>query len=592
MQLSTLDLVILFTFFGLALAVGVVTARRAGSSSEEFFGAGRSCPWWLIGFSMVATTFAADTPLLVTDIVRKDGVAGNWIWWSFLLTGMLTVYVFASLWRRADILTDLEFYELRYSGKPAAFLRGFRAIYLGLVFNVCIMAVVTLAAVKIGGVMLGLEPLETILLASLVTLAFSTLGGLRGVMLTDAVLFVLAMVGAIGAAVVALGHPDVGGMAGLLAREDLAPKLAMVPSVSDAGQDVLITLLAIPLLVQWWSTYYPGAEPGGGGYVAQRMLAARDERHAVGATLFFNIAHYALRPWPWIIVGLASLVVYPDLASLQAAFPDVPADKVADDLAYPAMLTFLPSGLRGIVVTSLAAAYMSTISTHLNWGSSYVIHDFWRRFVEPEASEKRLVLLGRVSTVVMLVLAATLALQLQSTLEGFQILLQIGAGTGLIFILRWFWWRVNAWTEISAMFTSLVVALVLQREDFAEWSAGLKLVSGVGVTTAVWLLVTLLTPADDEQTLRAFYRKIRPGGPGWARVTRAARADGEELEPAAGWGVPRGVRAMIVGCIAVWSMLFATGELLYGNYPKGLVLAAVAAYATWRSVRVVRPASS
>ena len=380
MQLSTLDWSIIAGFFIVSLIIGIITSRKAGSSSAEFFLSGRNMPWWLLGISMVATTFSADTPNLVTDIVRKNGVSGNWVWWAFLLTGMLTVFVYSKLWRRSGVLTDLEFYEIRYGGKSAAFLRGFRALYLGVFFNVMIMATVCLAAIKIGGVMLGLSPLQTLAIASVVTVLYSSLGGLRGVIITDFFQFVLAMIGTIWAANVLLDLPQVGGLDALLAHKEVASLTNFLPDFSDT--ESLIPLLIIPLAVQWWSVWYPGAEPGGGGYIAQRMLAAKDEQNAMGATLLFNISHYALRPWPWIIIALCSVVVFPNLESIQAAFPHIDPSIVNDDLAYPAMLTFLPAGLLGLVIASLVAAFMSTISTHLNWGSSYVVNDFYQRFVK------------------------------------------------------------------------------------------------------------------------------------------------------------------------------------------------------------------
>ncbi|MCB0620807.1 MAG: Na+:solute symporter, partial [Saprospiraceae bacterium] len=398
MQLTTLDWSIIFAFFAVSLAIGLLVSRRAGKDFSEFFLSGRNMPWWLLGVSMVATTFSADTPNLVTDIVRKNGIAGNWVWWAFLLTGMLTVFVYAKLWRRSGIQTDLEFYELRYSGKEAAFLRGFRALYLGVFFNVFIMATVILAAFKIGGVF-GLGRLEIIIVVSIITLIYTSLGGLRGVLLTDFFQFLLAMAGTIWAAIVVLRLPEVGGLKNLLVHPNVSGKLDLLPDFNDPN--MLIPLFIIPLAVQWWSVWYPGAEPGGGGYIVQRMLSAKDEKNAVSATLFFNIAHYALRPWPWILIALASLIVFPDLASLGAAFPDLDAGIVNDDLAYPAMMRYLPAGLLGLVLASLMAAFMSTISTHLNWGSSYIVNDFYRRFIKPQASNKELVAVGRLSTVVL-----------------------------------------------------------------------------------------------------------------------------------------------------------------------------------------------
>ncbi len=580
-QLAAVDWAMIFGFFAVSLIVGVGVSRWAGRNATTFFLSGRNMPWWLLGVSMVATTFSSDTPNLVTDITRQDGVAGNWRWWAFLLTGMLTVFVYARLWRRSGVMTDIEFYELRYSGKPAAFLRGFRAIYLGVFFNVLIMAAVTLAAIKIGGVMLGLTPLETILIAAIVTAVFSMLGGLTGVILTDFLLFALAMTGSVAAAVVAVQHPEVGGLGGMLTHDAVRSKLSLLPDFGDT--ELLLSVFIIPLAVQWWSVWYPGSEPGGGGYVAQRMLAARNESHATGATLLFNVAHYALRPWPWIIVALSSLIVFPTLDSLQAAFPHVDPGVLRDDMAYPAMLTFLPSGLLGLVLASLAAAYMSTISTHLNWGSSYVVNDVYRRFCRPSADERELVLAGRVSTLVLIIFGSGLALLLSHALEAFHILLQVGAGTGLLFILRWFWWRINAYSELAAMVGSFLVAVYFQflhARVFPQWAdlAGeWRIVIGVGLTTIIWMLVTLLTPPAEEAVLRRFLKLTRAGGPGWKAVVARARADGELLEEGvAEWNVPAGILCMVIGSVAVYSSLFATGYWIYGNRLPAVVLTAVA----------------
>ncbi len=582
MALEGIDWAFIIAFFIIALIVGLWVSRRAGQSSSEFFLSGRQMPWWLLGMSMVATTFSTDTPNLVTDIVRQNGVSGNWVWWAFLLTGMLTVFVYAKLWRRSGVMTDIEFYELRYSGLPAAFLRGFRALYLGIFFNIMIMAAVTLAAIKIGGVLLDLSPLKTIALAALVTMVFSMLGGLRGVLLTDFLLFIVAMAGSIAAAVVAVGHPDVGGLSGLLSNELVSGKLSILPDFSNG--EALVSILVIPLAVQWWSVWYPGAEPGGGGYIAQRMLSAKDETHATGATLFFNVVHYALRPWPWILVALASLIVFPTVESLQLAFPHISESILGHDLAYPAMLTFLPHGLLGLVVGSLIAAYMSTISTHLNWGSSYVVNDFWKRFINREAGEKELVLVGRVSTAVMMIVAAALALWLKNALQAFHILLQIGAGTGLLFILRWFWWRINAFSELTAMIVSFLFAIYVEliHPDLfpgVELAAWVKLLSGVGITTVAWVAVTFMTRPTEQSVLLSFYTKVNPGGPGWRRVLERARAEGEEIEMESGWIVPLGILCMFAGCVAVYSALFAIGYLIYGNLPLALVLVAVAVLA-------------
>src|SRR5210317_1146305 len=459
MQIATFDWLIIFLFFVISLGIGIYVSKKSSYSSSEYFLSGRNMPWWLLGLSMVATTFSTDTPNLVTDIVRTNGVSGNWVWWAFLITGLLTVFVYAKLWRKSNVNTDLEFYELRYGGKPASFLRKFRAIYLGIIFNVITMSAVTLAAIKIGGIMLGLEPWQTVVTAGLVTVTFSAIGGFKGVVYTDLILFFVAMGGAIGAAYYLVNLPEVGGIESLLAHENVASKIAILPDFGN--REALITLLIIPLAVQWWSSWYPGAEPGGGGYIAQRMLAAKDENHAIGATFFFNIMHYALRPWPWILVALASLVVYPDIASIQAAFPNVEAGKLGHDLAYSAMLTKLPAGLLGLVLASLGAAYMSTLSTHLNWGASYIVNDVYRLNFGKNSSEKHLVLVGRIATVLLMVFSALFALVLQNALQLFDIILMFGAGTGLIFILRWFWWRINAWSELSAMVSSGIISILL-----------------------------------------------------------------------------------------------------------------------------------
>ena len=593
MVLQTLDWIVVLAFLALSLALGLAVSRRAGASASEFFLSGRKMPWWLLGVSMVATTFSTDTPNLVTDIVRTQGVAGNWVWWAFLLTGMTTTFIYARLWRRSGVETDVGFYELRYSGRPARFLRGFRAIYLGAFFNVMIMASVTLAAIKIGGVLIGVSPLTVVLVAGGITVFYSMFGGLTGVLVTDFAQFLIAMAGSVMAAIWAVGRPEVGGLEKLLAHPEVAKRLAFLPDFSQT--DIALAIFVIPIAVQWWSVWYPGSEPGGGGYVAQRMLAAKSEGHAQAATLLFNAAHYALRPWPWILVALASLIVFPDLASLRAAFPHVDPQVVRDDLAYPAMLTFLPAGLLGLVVASLAAAYMSTISTHLNWGASYLVHDFYRRFLRPEATEAQMVRVGRFATVVLMIASGALALLLQNALQAFQILLQIGAGTGLLFLLRWFWWRVNALAELAAMVSSFLIAVYFQvghaalfGEPLPAWQ---QLLIGVGAPTLVWLAAAFLGAPTDEATLREFYRKTRPGGPGWRRVVEAAAAAGEPLPSGLG-DLPAGIFCVLLGCIAVWSALFATGLAIYGRglEATGLfalsLVAAVAIYFAWsRSAR-------
>lgn len=578
MELKTLDYSIIFGFFALVLFVGIYVSKKSGKNTAEYFLSGRSMPWWLLGFSMVATTFSTDTPNLVTDFVRTDGVSGNWGWWAFLLTGLLTVFVYAKLWRRSNVSTDMEFYDLRYGGKPAHFLRGFRSLYLGVVFNTMAMAAVTLAAIKIGQVMLGLEPVHTVLLGGTITMIFSAVGGFRGVVYTDFILFFVAMAGAIGAAIYLVNMPEVGGLENILANEKVQEKMSILPDFSNT--DALITLLVVPLAVQWWSAWYPGGEPGGGGYIAQRMLAAKDENHAIGATFFFNILHYALRPWPWILVALASLVVYPDLESIGLAFPNVPENILKDDLAYSAMLTKLPTGLLGLVMASLGAAYMSTISTHLNWGSSYIVNDFYKQQVNKNASERELVNVGRISTVVLMVLSSLFALELSNATQLFDIIIMFGAGTGLIFILRWFWWRINAWSEIVAMFSSGIVSILFwQFEEelflsegapFPAWS---KFLLVVLITTVLWILTTFLTKPEENKVLYRFYKITKPGGPGWNKIHADAKKEGVKLKDGnEKWTVPSGILAMIVGCVVVYGCLFATGNWIYGNYPLAIGL--------------------
>ena len=577
MHLSTLDWVIMAASFAAYLAIGLFVGRSTGKDYSSYFLSGRSMPWWLLGTSMVATTFATDTPGLVAGIVRQNGVAGNWVWWSFLLTGVTTVFFFAKLWRRSGLLTDVEFYELRYSGSPAAWLRGFRAVYLGLFFNLVVMANVTLAAIKIGGVMLGLTPLQTISIASVVTLAYSTIGGLTSVLLTDLVQFVIAMIGSVWAAWYVMHLPEVGGWAQALARPEIASKLAIIPDFSTAswGQ-VIIPVFLMPLVVQWWSIYYPSAEPGGGGYVVQRILAAKNEQHAAGAALFFNFMHYAIRPWPWIVVGLCSLVVFPDLASLQRKFPNLPAQFIQQDLAYPAMLTYLPSGLLGVVVTSLIAAYMSTMSTQVNWGSSILVNDVWKRFVNPNAPDREQVWLGQILTAVLMVAACGLALLMKDALSNFQLLLQVGAGTGLIFLLRWFWWRINAAAEFTAMTVSFGCAIffALVKTGLQDWQ---QMLAGIGVTTAAWIAVAFATPATAPKTLEEFYRRIQPAGPGWKPVLAAAARRGENLQNASsGSDFPAALLGASATTAAVWALIFAGGFALYGKPVPALVCGLIA----------------
>ncbi|MGJ3233973.1 sodium:solute symporter family protein [Marivirga sp.] len=573
MILNTIDWVILFGFLLISLGIGFWTSRK-NKSASEFFAAGGKMPWWLLGVSMVATTFSTDTPNLVTDIVRQNGVSGNWAWWAFLLTGMLTVFVYAGLWKKSGVLTDVEFYELRYSGKAARFLRGFRAIYLGFLFNVMIMASVSLAAIKIGGVLLGLSPVETVVIAGVITVIYSSLGGLRGVLFTDFLQFFLSLGGALIAAYVALNHPKVGGLDNLLVHENVVDKLSFFPSFSNP--EMWVMLLIIPLLVQWWSTWYPGAEPGGGGYIAQRMFAAKNADHSIKAVLFFNVAHYAIRPWPWIIVALCSIIVFPDLDSFAKAFPAVNSGVATHDMGYPAMLTFIPAGLLGLVVTSLVAAYMSTISTHLNWGSSYLVNDVYKRFINPKATEGKQVLLGRLLTVVLMIFSMLMALVLENALQTFEILLQIGAGTGLIYILRWFWWRVNAISEIVAMVVSFLIALYFAFADqpfgFDELLSWQKLIIGVSITTASWVTASFITEKTTDEQLANFLNKVNPGGPGWEKIMARLSSKGLIQPKEQKWKVPTGIICMIAGSMGVYGFLFSTGLFIYGEFLRASAL--------------------
>ena len=561
MTLTLLDWSIIGGYLLVTLFIGVWASKNADTDRRSFFLAGRNMPWWLLGISMVATTFSTDTPNLVTDLVRKNGVSGNWAWWAFLLTGMLTVFVYARLWHRSGVLTDIEFYELRYGGKAAAFLRGFRALYLGLVFNVLVMGAVSLAAIKFGEIVLGLPGWLTLLVACSITLAYSILGGLKAVIITDFLQFTLAMVGSIWATAYILNLPEIGGLSNLVSHSNVIDKLSIFPDLSDPN--IWVPVLLVPLAVQWWASYYPGAEPGGGGYIAQRMFSAKDESNAVGATLLFNIAHYAIRPWPWILIALSSLIIFPELSDIQRAFPNLPPDKLGHDVAYPAMLTLLPSGLLGLVSASLIAAFMSTMSTQLNLGASYFVNDLYHRFLKPNALEGELVLVGRLFTALSIILGAGLGLVLTNAGQAFELLLMIGAGTGLIYILRWFWWRINAFTEIMAMISSLCVAGILNFSGF-EIQGWLKITYGTFITTFVWMVSAFLSTPEDEETLRNFVHKVNPGGPGWSKFLAH-----ESIEP---WPVPKGILMMLFGSFSVYSFLIGVGQLIYGHILVGTLI--------------------
>ncbi|MBN8587299.1 MAG: Na+:solute symporter [Rhodothermia bacterium] len=576
MQFTSIDWAIMVAFFVFSMLIGVWSSRQASKNYKAFFLADQNMSWWLLGISLVATTFSTDTPNLVTDIVRTQGAFGNWVWWAFLLTGMLTVFLYAKLWRRSGVMTDVEFYELRYSGPEAAFLRGFRAAYLGLLFNVFVMATVTLAAIKIGGVMMGWTPLQTVLIAASITMIYSALGGLMGVLLTDLFQFVIAMLGSVFAAIYLVNLPEVGGLSNLLSHPNVVPKMTFLPDPSSIGAGEILTIFLIPVAVQWWASYYPGAEPGGGSYVVQRMLSAKDEKNAVTATLLFQGMHYALRPWPWILVAFASLIVFPDVASIAAKYPHLDPQIIKNDLAYPAMMTFLPAGLIGMVVTSLAAAYMSTMSSQTNYGSSILVNDLYHRFINPNATDKELVWVGRLSTVLLMVLSCTMALFLENALQAFDLILLIGAGTGLIYLLRWFWWRINAMTEIVAMVVSFVVALLLKFSALGtmvpDWS---HLIVTVAFTSVAWVITALVSKPTSDEKLISFYTKIKPSGPGWEPIAEKARAAGHDISGVKNdFGV--GLLCSVGGLMSIYGLLFATGFILYGNWLSGVIWLLVA----------------
>ena len=583
MKLQLIDWLIVAASLLICFVPALFFGKRAGKSTSEFFVSGRAVPWWLAGLSMVATTFSSDTPNLVTDIVRRHGVAGNWVWWAFVLTGVATVFFYARLWRRSEVMTDLEFYEIRYSGKAASVVRGFRSVYLGLFFNCIIMASVNLAACKIANILFGLPRWETLLLCGLLNVAFAAHSGLWGVLVIDMIQFFIKMTAVIAAAYFAVKH--VGGL-GVMVDKLSAPMLSpdgqsmlhylnILPDFTS-NWDLAVAVFIMPVAVQWWATWYPGAEPGGGSYIAQRMLASKSEKDSLGAVLFFNVAHYVLRPWPWILVGLCSLLVFPQLSDIQKAFPDLDPKLLGHDIAYPAMLKFLPVGFIGLMVGGLIAANSSTILTHLNWGSSYLVHDFYRRFVRQDASEKHYVFAGRLTTVGLFLASAGTVYLLETAKDSFDIMLQVGAGTGLLYLLRWFWWRINAWCEVVAMISSFGVSialLVLKKQGLATLSTQHALLITIAVTTACWLLAVFLGPPTDRQTLIEFYKKVRPFGPGWRRIREEAGISEAEAAKTRE-NIPLALLGWTAGCAAIWSSLFTVGNFLYGRLAQaGLLLA-------------------
>ena len=593
MRLQLLDWLIVAATLIVCFVPALFFGRRAGKNTSEFFASGRAVPWWLAGLSMVATTFSSDTPNLVTDIVRRNGVAGNWVWWAFVLTGVSTVFFYARMWRRSGVLTDLEFYEIRYSGTAASVVRGFRAVYLGLLYNCMIMATVNLAACKIAAVLFGLPRWQTLLGVGTLNVIFAAHAGLWGVLVIDMIQFFIKMSAVIAAAYFAVNAPEVGGLSALIDKVSALQGpgnlnyLNMLPDFTN-NWDLAVAVFIMPVAVQWWAVWYPGSEPGGGSYIAQRMLASKSERDALGAVLFFNVAHYVLRPWPWILVALASLVVYPELSDIQRAFPNLDPNLLGHDIAYPAMLKFLPVGFIGLMVGGLIAANSSTNLTHLNWGASYLVHDFYRRFIRRDAGEQHYVRVGRVTTIGLFVCAAGMVYLLDTAKQAFDIILQIGAGTGLLYLVRWFWWRVNAASEVVAMTSSFLVSaglLVLARRG-TEFTTSQALLITVVITTACWIAAAYLGPQTDRAVLREFYRKVRPFGPGWTRI----RAEVGPLPPdGAEENIPRALVGWLAGCTMIWSALFATGNFLYGRTGYAVALTTVFAITAAVLVAIVRP---
>ncbi len=579
MHLAALDWVIIAFTLCICFIPALYYRKRSGQNTAEFFASGRAVPWWLAGLSMVATTFSSDTPNLVTDIVRRNGVAGNWVWWAFTLTGVATVFFYARMWRRSEVLTDLEFYELRYSGKAAGVVRGFRSVYLGFLFNCVIMATVNLAACKIAAIMFGLSRWETLIAVGLLNVVFAAVTGLWGVLVIDMIQFFTMMTAVIAAAYFAVRA--VGGLDVMVAKvsEMTGPGginfLSMLPNFKS-NWDLAIAIFIMPLAVQWWAVWYPGAEPGGGSYIAQRMLASKSEKDSLGAVLFFNIAHYVLRPWPWILVALASLIVFPQLADIQKAFPALDPSLLGHDIAYPAMLKFLPVGFLGLMVGGLIAANSSTNLTHLNWGASYLVHDFYRRFINPTATEKHYVRVGRLATLGLFIAAGALVFVLDTAKDSFDIILQVGAGTGLLYLVRWFWWRVNAWCEVNAMISSFVfsILLLVLRKFGVFVPTHYALILTVTVTTISWVLTAFLGPQTDRAALIAFYKKVRPFGPGWKAVRREAGITEAEAR-GTHESFPLALAGWVSGSLTIWSALFVVGNALYGRWIYAGALLAV-----------------
>lgn len=568
MTFNSLDWLSIVLFFVLMGGIAFACSRRAGKDAKDFFLSGRSMPWWLVGISMSAATTSTNSANMFTEFIRNSCLGENWKWWAFLLTGMLTVFVYSKLWVRSGAKSDIEFYELRYSGRAAAFLRGFRAIYLGVVFNVITTGLVILAAIKIGQTLFGVSQTTVIVVTAVAGIVYSGLGGLRGAIYTDFFLFILILIGAVIGMYYAINLPEVGGFAKMMAHPAVQAHLSFFPDRANA--DAFVAIFVIPIAIQWWNVWYPGSEPGGGGYIVQRMLSAKSENHCIAGSVLYNVVNYAIRPWPWYLTAFASLIVFPDLASLQKAFPNVDPALVKGDLAYPAMLTFVPSGLLGLVAASMMGALFSTVAAHLSMGSNYVANDFWKRFVRPSASERELIVIGRLTTVLLMICSSLLAPFLLSAVTVFNLILQIGAGTGLIFLLRWFWMRINAWSELTAMGVSFVVAIFLQLvyphlggPELAGWH---KLLIGMAVTTVAWVGVTLLTKPCDPAVLASFRAKVAVG-----------RHD-----------IAWGLLAMTMASVLVYAAMFASGYWIYGRTALASAMTAIAALAGLALLPVLR----
>lgn len=583
MTLHAIDWIIAIASILICFLPALAFGKRSGANTSEFFASGRSVPWWLAGISMVATTFSSDTPNLVANFVRTQGVAGNWQWWAFTLTGVSTVFFYARLWRRSGVLTDLEFYEIRYSGKAAGAVRGFRAIYLGLLFNMMIMATVNLAACKIANILFGLSRWQTLLAVGLLNVVFAAHSGLWGVLVIDMFQFFIKMTAVIAAAYFAVELPQVGGLSGLVEKLSHLKGpggvnyLNMLPDFTS-NWDLAVAVFVIPLTVQWWAVWYPGAEPGGGSYIAQRMLASKSEKDALGGTLFFNVAHYVLRPWPWILVGLASLIVYPQVSDIAKAFPHVDPSLLGHDSAFPAMLKFLPAGFIGLMVGGLVAANSSTILTHLNWGASYLVHDFYRRFLKPAESEKHYVMAGRMATVLLFVLSSSLVFVLETAQDSFNIILQIGAGTGLLYLLRWYWWRITAWCEIVAMCSSFAVAVALfvARKNGIVLGTHRELLLTVAFTTVCWVIMAFVGPQTERTKLVQFYQKVHPIGPGWTKIREEAKIPADVAASFAKQdNIPLAMLGWVAGVSVIWSSLFTVGNFLYERTGYAVALGCV-----------------